>query len=213
MISTKVSDNIVTREIKNPLTKENYKILGRLIKEGQPSSVLASLSQNLIEKYIEISIKSENLFFYTCERNNQIIGYALWARNNSFLVNEFKDIKYSILINLIINFRIKTIMNIILAISKIEFLFLSKNKRDFVNKNLIFSLTAFEKKFQSKGIGTVFCDKMFKDLNEKYKFPTIIVEPIDERAKYFFINKFNFIFLAKKIRFFKTLEILYKNFD
>ena len=25
---------------------------------------------------------------------------------------------------------------------------------------------------------------MFKDLNEKYNFPTIIVEPIDERAKY-----------------------------
>ena len=54
--------NIISKEVKVPLSQENYKIIGRLIKAGQPSSVLASLSQDLIEKYIETSIKSENLF-------------------------------------------------------------------------------------------------------------------------------------------------------
>ncbi len=207
-----MSNNIITKEAKAPLSKENYKTLGRLIKEGQPGSVLAALSQDLIEKYIAISIKSENLFFYTCEYDNRLIGYALWGRDNSFLTNEFKNIKYSILINLLTSFRIKAIMNIFLAIFKIDFLLLSKKERDFATKNLILSLTAFDKKFQSKGIGTVFYSEMFNDLNKKYKFKTIIVEPVDERAIYFFKNKFNFIFLGKKIRFYRTLEVYYKNF-
>ena len=205
-----MSTNIISKEVKVPLSQENYKIIGRLIREGQPGSVLACLSQDLIEKYIETSIKSENLFFYICEYENKLIGYALWARDTSCLISAFRNIKYSILIDLLIGFKIKAIMNILLSIFKIEFLLLSKDKRNFVNKNLIFSLMAFEKKFQSQGIGTVFCSEMFGDLNRKYKFQTMIVEPYDERAIYFFKNKFNCNFLGKKIRFFKNLEIYYK---
>ena len=203
--------NIISKEVKVPLSQENYKIIGRLIREGQPGSVLACLSQDLIVKYIETSIKSENLFFYICEYENKLIGYALWARDTSCLISVFRNIKYSILIDLLIGFKIKAIMNILLSIFKIEFLLLSKDKRNFVNKNLIFSLMAFEKKFQSQGIGTVFCSEMFSDLNKKYKFQTMIVEPYDERAIYFFKNKFNCNFLGKKIRFFKNLEVYYKN--
>ena len=203
----------ISREIKDPLSSENYKIIGSLIKEGQPGSVIACLSQNLVEKYIETSIKSENLFFYICEHENKIIGYALWARDTSFLTSEFKKIKYSIFINLLTRFKIKTIINIFLSLFKFEFLLLPKDKRNFVNNNLIFSLMAFEKKFQSKGIGKAFCSYMFRDLQKKYKFKTMIVEPYDERAIHFFKNKFNCKFLGKKIRFFKNLEIYYKNFD
>ena len=205
-----MSNNIITKEVKTPLNYENYQIIIRLIKEEQPGSVLASLRQDLIKKYIEISIKSKNLFFYTCEYEDKLVAYALWARNTSFLTSEFKSIKYPILINLLIGFKIKTIMNILLSIFKIEFLFLSRNKRNFINKNLIFSLMAFDKEFQSKGIGTVFCSDMLIDLSKKYKFDNMIVEPYDDRAIYFFKNKFNCNFLGKKIRFFKNLEIYYK---
>ena len=59
-------NNLNTKEVKFPLSKNDYQIIGALIKEGQPGSVLASLSQDLISKYIETSIKSENLFFYIC---------------------------------------------------------------------------------------------------------------------------------------------------
>lgn len=206
-------NDIISREIKNPLLPENYQIIGSLIKKAQPGSILSCLSQNLIKKYIEISIKSENLFFYVCEHENKIIGYTLWARNTSFLTSEFKKIRYSIFINLFIRFKIKTIANILLSLFKLEFLLLSKDKRNFINNNLILSLIAFEKKFQSKGIGKVFCSYMFRDLQEKYKFKTMIVEPYDDRAIHFFKNKFNCKFLGKKIRFFKNIEIYYKNID
>tara|TARA_Y100000590_G_C15540360_1_gene946691 strand:- start:167 stop:802 length:636 start_codon:yes stop_codon:yes gene_type:complete len=203
--------NLITKEIKFPLSKNDYNIIGKLIKEGQPGSVLASLSQDLISKYIEISIKSKNLFFYICKLDNRIIGYALWARDTSFLTSEFKNIKYLVLISLLVRFKIKAIINIFLSIFKIEFLLLPSDKRNFINKNLIFSLMAFEKKSQSKGIGTVFCSQMFKDLNKTYNFQTMIVEPYDERATYFFENKFNCKYLGKKIRLFKNLGIYYKN--
>ncbi len=206
-------NNLNTKEVKFPLSKNDYQIIGALIKEGQPGSVLASLSQDLISKYIETSIKSENLFFYICEYNNEIIGYALWARDTSFLTSEFKNIKYSVLINLLTSFKIKAIINIFLSILKIEFLLLSSDKRKFINENLIFSLMAFEKKSQSKGMGTVFCSQMFDHLNKTYNFQTMIVEPYDERAIYFFKNKFNCKYLGKKIRLFKNIEIYYKNLD
>jgi hypothetical protein len=205
------TNHLITKEVKFPLSKNDYKIIVDLIKEVQPGSILACLNQDLITKYIEIAINSENLFFYICEHNNRIIGYALWAKNTSFLISEFKNIKYSILINLLANFKIKTIINILLSIFRIEFLFLSSDKRIFINKNLIFSLMSFEKKSQSKGMGTLFCSQMFSDLNKRYNFKTMIVEPYDKRAIHFFKNKFNCKYLGKKIRLFKNLEIYYKD--
>tara|TARA_B100000780_G_C20987189_1_gene394687 strand:+ start:168 stop:803 length:636 start_codon:yes stop_codon:yes gene_type:complete len=204
-------NNLITKEARFPLNQNDYKIIGDLIKEGQPGSVLACLSQDLITKYIEISIKSENLFFYICEHDNRIVGYALWAKDSSFLTSEFQNIKYSVLTNLLTSFKIKAIINIFLSIFKIEFLLLSSDKRNFINKNLIFTLMAFEKESQSKGMGTVFCSQMFSDLNKRYNFQTMIVEPYDKRAIYFFKNKFNCKYLGKKIRLFKNLEIYYKN--
>ena len=90
----------------------------------------------MISKYIEISIKSKNLFFYICKLDNRIIGYALWARDTSFLTSEFKNIKYLVLISLLVRFKIKAIINIFLSIFKIEFLLLPSDKRNFINKNL-----------------------------------------------------------------------------
>ena len=144
------TSNLITKEVKSPLGKNDYKIIADLIKEVQPGSILACLNQDLITKYLEIAINSENLFFYICEYNNRIIGYALWAKNTSFLTSEFKNIKYSVLINLLANFKIKTIVNIFLSIFKIEFLLLSSDKRSFINKNLIFSLMSFEKNLNLK---------------------------------------------------------------
>ena len=60
-------NNFLTKEIKLSLSPENYLALNKLIKEENPDSILASLNKNLIKKYLEISIKSENLFFYICE--------------------------------------------------------------------------------------------------------------------------------------------------
>ena len=159
-------NNFITKEIKLSLSTENYLALNKLIKEENPDSILASLNKNLIKKYLEISIKSENLFFYICEYENEIIGYALLARQPLFLISEFKGIKYLILLNLLFSFKLKTIMNILLAMSKIDLFFISKEKRNIIDKTFNLNLLAIDRNFQSRGIGKAFVLNILEDIKK-----------------------------------------------
>ena len=66
---------------------------------------------------------------------------------------------------------------------------------------------AVGKKFQSKGLGSYFLRKIFKNF-EKSKY--ITVETIDEKATKFYQKKHNFKIIGKKLRFPKNLKVLYK---
>ena len=160
-------NDFLTKEVKLSLSPENYFILNKLIKEENPNSILASLNKNLIKKYLEISIKSENIFFYICEYKNEIIGYALLARQPLFLISEFKAIKYLILLNLLFGFKLKTIINILLSVSKIDLFFINEENKDIINKTSNLNLLAIDKKFQSKGIGKIFVLNILKDIKKK----------------------------------------------
>ena len=202
-------NNFLTKEIKLSLSPENYLALNKLIREENPNSILASLNKNLIKKYLEISIKSENLFLYICEHENEIIGYALLARQPLFLISEFKGIKYLILLNLLFSFKLKMIMNILLSMSKIDLFFISKEKRDIIDKTFNLNLLAIDRKFQSKGIGKTFVMNILEDIKKNNSLQTITVETFNKRAESFYKNKLNFHYIGKKLRFFKNL-IVYK---
>ena len=204
-------NDFLTREIKISLSPENYLVLNKLIKEENPNSILASLNKNSIKKYLEISIKSENLFFYICEYKNEIIGYALLARQPSFLISEFKRIKYLILLNLLFSFKLKTIMNILLSMSKIDLFFISKEKRDIIDKTFNLNLLAIDRKFQSKGIGKTFVMNILEDIKKNNNLETVTVETFNKRAQSFYENKLNFHYIGKKLRFFKNLIVYKKN--
>ena len=202
-------NNFFTKEVKFSLSTENYLSLNKLIKEENPDSILASLNKNLIKKYLEISIKSDNLFFYICEYENKIIGYAILARQPLFLISEFNVIKYSIFFNLLLNFKLKTIINILLSMSKIDLFFINKENKDIINKNFNLNLLAIDRKFQSKGIGKAFVCNIFEDLKKNNNLEIITVETFNKRAQSFYENKLNFHYIGKKLRFFKNL-IVYK---
>jgi len=204
-------NDFLTKEVKFSLSPGNYLVLNKLIKEENPNSILASLNNNLIKKYLEISIKSENLFFYICQYDNEIIGYALLARQPSFLISEFKPIKYLILLNLLFSFKVKTIMNILLSMSKIDLFLISKEKRDIIDKTLNLNLLAIDRKFQSKGIGKTFVLNILEDIKKNNNLETITVETFNKRAESFYKNKLNFHYIGKKLRFFKNLIVYKKN--
>ena len=204
-------NDFLTKEVKVSLSPENYLVLNKIIKEENPNSILASLNNNLIKKYLEISIKSKNLFFYICEYNNEIIGYALLARKPSFLISEFKPIKYLILLGLLFSFKVKTIMNIFLSMSKIDLFLISKEKRDIIDKTLNLNLLAIDRKFQSKGIGKTFVLNILEDIKKNNNLETITVETFNKRAESFYKNKLNFHYIGKKLRFFKNLIVYKKN--
>tara|TARA_B110000438_G_scaffold205066_1_gene196774 strand:+ start:141 stop:767 length:627 start_codon:yes stop_codon:yes gene_type:complete len=204
-------NDFLTKEVKLSLSPENYFILNKLIKEENPNSILASLNKNLIKKYLEISIKSENIFFYICEYKNEIIGYALLARQPLFLISEFKAIKYLILLNLLFGFKLKTIINILLSVSKIDLFFINEENKDIINKTSNLNLLAIDKKFQSKGIGKIFVLNILKDIKKKNNLETITVETFSKRAESFYKNKLDFHYVGKKLRFFKNLIVYKKN--
>ena len=198
-----------TKEVKFPLSTENYLSLSKLIKEENPDSILASLNKNLIKKYLEISIKSDNLFFYICEYENKIIGYAILARQPLFLISEFKTIKYLIFFSLLLSFKLKTIINILLSMSKIDLFFINKENQDIINKTFNLNLLAIDRKFQSKGIGKIFVLNILEDIKKNNNLKIITVETFNKRAQSFYENKLNFHYIGKKLRFFKNL-IVYK---
>ena len=202
-------NDFFTKEVKFPLSTEKYLLLNKLIKEENPNSILASLNKNLIKKYLEISIKSDNLFFYICEYENKIIGYAILARQPLFLISEFKAIKYLIFFNLLLSFKLKTIINILLSMSKIDLFFINKENKDIINKTFNLNLLAIDRKFQSKGIGKVFVLNILEDIQKNNNLEIITVETFNKRAQSFYKNKLNFHYIGKKLRFFKNL-IVYK---
>ena len=95
------------KEIKSSLNSESYVFLNNILKEENPDSILASLSKGLLKKYFEILIKSEQISLYFCEYKNEMVGYAIVSKKPSFLTTEFKSLKYSILIDLILNYKFK----------------------------------------------------------------------------------------------------------
>jgi hypothetical protein len=204
-------DNVVTKEVKSVLELEKYFIVKKILKEENSTSILASLNDNLIKKYLEISINSKNIFFYICEHKNEIVGYALLARKPSFLISEFKELKYSILISLLLKIKLKTIVNIILSMYKIDLLLISRINKNLINENLNLNLLAINKSFQSKGIGKIFVFNILQDIKKKYNFQIMTVETNGKRAVSFYQDKLEFKYIGKKLRFFKNMCIFKKN--
>ena len=205
-------DNVITKEVKFSLSSKNYSILNKIIKEENPTSILASLNENLVKKYFEISIKSKNIFFYVCEYRNEIVGYAILARKPSFLISEFKEIRYSILMSLLLKISLKTILNIILAMYKIDLLLISKLNKNFISESLNLNLLAIDKSSQSKGVGRMFVLNILKDMKDKCNSQIVTVETNGNRAISFYQDKLEFDYIGKKIRFFRNMNIYKRDF-
>ena len=92
-----MKETINVKEIKSSLNPESYFFLKNVLKDENPDSILASLSEDLLNKYFQILIKSENIFLYFCEYKNEIVGYAILSKKPSFLITEFNSLKYLIL--------------------------------------------------------------------------------------------------------------------
>ena len=200
------------QEIKSSLNSENYIFLNNILREENPDAILVSLSKDLIDKYFQILIKSENIFLYFCEYKNETVGYAILSKKPSFLITEFKTLKYSILTDLIFGFKLKAIMNIFLSVSKIDLLLLSKDKKKFIHDNLNLHLLAVKKNYQSQGIGGEFILQILNNLEKNYNFEGITVETYSKDAGSFYQKKLNYYYFGKKLRFLKNLNIFKKDF-
>ncbi len=121
-------ENIKIRIRKQELNSQEYSQVIKLIKKENYISILSSLEESTIIEFLKISINSENIYFYTCEENQEIIGYAILAREPKYLISEFYKIRFMILKNLVKKFKIQIIANLILSVSGIDLIFFPKKK-------------------------------------------------------------------------------------
>ena len=180
------------KEIKSSLNPDSYFFLKNILKDENPDSILASLSKDLLKKYFEILIRSENIFLYFCEYKNEAVGYVILTKKPSFLMSEFKKLKYSILIDLIFNFKFKNLMNILLSVCKIDLLLISKRKKNIIVDNWNLNLLAIKKNYQSQGIGIEFVLEILKNIKKNYNYKVITLETHSKDAASFYQKKLNF---------------------
>ena len=102
-------------------------------------------------------------------------------------------------------------MNILLSMTKIDLFFISKEKKNIIDKTFNLNLLAIDRKFQSKGIGKVFVSNILEDIKKNNNLETITVETFDKRAESFYKSKLNFYYIGKKLRFLKNLIVYKKN--
>lgn len=198
------------KKITSSLSSEDFIFLNDILKKENSGSILANLSKKLLSEYFQILIKSKNIFLFFCKCNNRNVGYAIFASKPFFLIDDFKDLRLLILLNLIYSLKFKTLINILFSILRVDLLLLSKEKKKIINENLNLNLLAIESEFQSKGIGKKFIDEVISYLKKKSQCKFITVETNDNRTEDFYKKKLNFYYIGKKIRFFKNLNIFCK---
>ena len=203
-------NRIQVKEIKNDLSNSQFKFLRDILKKENHESLLSFLSENILKKYFEILIKSKNISLFFCEIDNKDIGYMVIANSPNHLINDFKSLKFSIFFDLVLNFKIKVLLNILISFFKLDLIFLS-NKKDIIYNNPNLSLLAINAEFQSKGIGKIFIDKVLSEYNFKNRFHQITVETNNLRTENFYKDKVNFVYLGKKLRLFKNLKVFLKD--
>tara|TARA_X000001036_G_C20682286_1_gene806333 strand:+ start:1169 stop:1777 length:609 start_codon:yes stop_codon:yes gene_type:complete len=194
------------KEIKESIIDEVIVLLDSEIKE----SIFSYLNLKLKKEFLKNFIKKDTLYLYACFEEDELVGCALLGNKPSEYFNQLKDLKFTILINLIIRLKLKALLNIFLAYFHLDILHLDSQIKDKIDDNLNLNLIVIKNSFQSKGIGQLFFTKIidnFKQMDKKI----ISLEADNSRSISFYEKKMNFKIVGKKIRFFKFQTILTKD--
>ena len=197
-------------KVQKKISSKNLNRIINLIKFENKDSILAKLSYNLIKDYINKAVFSENFFLYLLKKKQIIAGYALLVKKEKYLSSIFKKKKLDIILNLLINFRFLTLLNLFIVISKLDILLLKKKKNENLLISLNLNLLALEKKFQSKGLGKFFLIKVLEMIRVDYKFEILTCEAPNQKVLNFYLKKIKLKQVGKKIRLFKNLIVLEK---
>ena len=207
-----MSYQINVKKIELPIQTKYLDFLYNVIKKENSEAIVSSFGKNLLNQYFEALLNSKNIHLYICELNEKSVGYVILSEKPSYLISNFKKLRIHILINLIINFKIKALLNLFLIIFKIDLVLLSSEKRNIINNSYNLNLLAIDRKYQSKGMGKIFMTYVFENLSKTNKLNYLTVETNNERTGKFYEKKLGFTYFGKKIRFFKFQKIYKKNF-
>jgi ribosomal protein S18 acetylase RimI-like enzyme len=195
---------------KDYLTKKEFYFIKNIIKRENPDSIIATLNNKLLLKYLKIITKSDKINLFTCELKKKIIGYLIISEKPKDLFSEFKSIKKEMLYYLVKKIKIFILLNLLIKFLKIDLILIPPNSKAIIEKNANLNMIGIESKFQSMGIGYFFLKKVISIITNKGDYKYLSLETLNYRAENFYKRKFNFYYIGSKLRFFKNLKILIK---
>ena len=196
---------------KNTLSSEEADEIIELIKTENVHTILSKLSTTLIRDYLNLAIKSDHIFLFTCKTEKKIIGHALFAEKPRYLISEFSNMKFKILLDLIKKIKFFQLTNILISILKLDLILLDKKHKDLIKDSLNLNLLAINREYQSKGIGKFFFENSIQIIYQNYfKFNLITCEAPTIDAYNFYKKKLDFKLIGKKIRLFKNFFVFLK---
>jgi hypothetical protein len=200
----KVNKKLLNHELKEVLS---------LVKTENKHTIVSNLSPILIKKYFNIISESKSIFLFLLKKKNKVIGYSVYAKKEKYLISDFKKIKLKIFIDLLFKLKFLSLINILLAITKIDLILLSKKDIQRNANSLNLNLLAINKKYQSQGIGKFFVEQTIRIIYKKlYKFNLITCEAPTINALNFYLKKIKFKLIGKKVRLTKNFFILQKKY-
>ena len=116
-----------------------------ILKSENNLSILANLSNESIKKYFEIVVRQNNMELFIVS-NPDLIGYAIVVKKPKYLISNFKKLLSPFLLDLFSRFKFLILINIFISILNIDILFISKKKREIINKSVNLNLLGIEKK-------------------------------------------------------------------
>jgi len=200
----KVNKKLLNHELKEVLS---------LVKTENKHTIVSNLSPILIKKYFNIISETKSIFLFLLKKKNKVIGYSVYAKKEKYLISDFKKIKLKIFIDLLFKLKFLSLINILLAITKIDLILLSKKDIQKNANSLNLNLLAINKKYQSQGIGKFFVEQTIRIIYKKlYKFNLITCEAPTINALNFYLKKIKFKLIGKKVRLTKNFFILQKKY-
>ena len=208
----KLKKNLAIKEVKGKIKINELHKIYNLVKEENFKSILSHLNENLIKKYLRIVANYNESYIYVLKKKNIIIGYAIYFINDADIIQKFYSFKFEIFKHLFFNLKILVILNIFLAVTRLDLIFLGTKKKNKIRKNYLnLNLLAINKKFQSRGYGNYLIAYPVKQIRRKnIKINKIICEAPSKRVLRFYIKN-NFKIVGKKLRIFKNFYILQKH--
>lgn len=200
---------LTVKEIKNSFNLKELNSILNLIKKENHKSILSNLSKKIIRRYLETVIKYNDAHLFVLLKKKTILGYALYFKKETDIFRKFSYLKFEIIKELIFGFKFIVLLNIFLAITRLDLIFLKFKKKEF--KNYInLNLLAIKRKYQSKGYGNFLIENSSKKLrNKDLSIKRIICEAPSRRVLKFYLNS-NFKITGKKLRLFHNFYILQK---
>ena len=184
-----------------------------LIRSENGKSILSKIADDIIYQYLDIAASSLKIDLFFCFNRKELIGYAILAKKPIYLISEFKSLKYKIFFNLLVKGNFLIILDLILAILKLDIFKLKKINKELLNDNLNLNLIAINKNFQSKGIGKFFLMEIISIYKKEKRNRYICCETFSSKAEKFYTDKLGFKNIGEKFRFSGKLQILKKTIN